>query len=40
VRLLHDRAKTHASFDDPYLVSQAGLVPVMTLAQWAGLAGR
>src|SRR6202789_2184379 len=30
-------AKTHASFDDPNLVSHAGLVPVMALAQRAGL---
>jgi len=39
VRLLHGLARTHASFDDPNLVSRAGLVPVMTLAQRAGLAG-
>jgi hypothetical protein len=39
VRLLHDLARTHASFDDPDLVSRAGLVPVMALAQRAGLAG-
>lgn len=38
MRLLHDLAKTHASFDDPNLVSQAGLVPVMALAQRCGLA--
>jgi Transposase DDE domain group 1 len=38
VRLLHDPAKTHASFDDPNLVSRAGLVPVMALAQRCGLA--
>jgi hypothetical protein len=37
VRLLHSLAKTHASFDDPNLVSRAGLVPVMALAQRAGL---
>jgi hypothetical protein len=37
VRLLHSLAKTHASFDDPNLVSHAGLVPVMALAQRAGL---
>ncbi|SRR5260221_9171803 len=30
-------AKTHASFDDPNLVSHAGLVPVMALAERAGL---
>jgi len=38
VRLLHSLAKTHASFDDPNLVSHAGLVPVMALAERAGLA--
>ena len=38
MRLLHELAKIHASFDDPHLVSQAGLVPVMALAQRAGLA--
>jgi hypothetical protein len=38
VRLLHELAKTHASFDDPNLVSRAGLVPVMALAERAGLA--
>jgi len=38
VRLLHSLAKTQASFDDPNLVSQAGLVPVMALAERAGLA--
>jgi hypothetical protein len=37
VRLLHSLVKTHASFDDPNLVSHAGLVPVMALAQRAGL---
>jgi hypothetical protein len=35
--LLHELAKIHASFDDPNLVSRAGLVPVMALAQRAGL---
>jgi hypothetical protein len=39
VRLLHELAKIHATFDDPHLVSQAGLVPVMALAQRAGLGG-
>jgi Transposase DDE domain group 1 len=39
VRLSHDPGKTHASFDDPNLVSRAGLVPVMALAERAGLAG-
>src|SRR2546421_4797974 len=38
VRLLHGVAKIHATFDDPNLVSRAGLVPVMALAQRAGLA--
>jgi hypothetical protein len=38
VRLSHDPGKTHASFDDPNLVSRAGLVPVMALAGRAGLA--
>ena len=38
MRLLHGLAKIHATFDDPNLVSRAGLVPVMALAQRAGLA--
>ena len=38
MRLLHDLAKIHGTFDDPNLVSRAGLVPVMALAQRAGLA--
>jgi len=37
VQLLRDLAKTRASFDDPNLVSRAGLVPVMALAGRAGL---
>ena len=37
MRLLHSLAKTHASFDDPNLVSHAGLLPVMALAERAGL---
>jgi hypothetical protein len=37
--LLHGLARTQASFDDPNLVSRAGLVPVMALAHRAGLAG-
>ena len=37
MRLLHSLAKTHAMFDDPNLVSHAGLVPVMALAERAGL---
>jgi hypothetical protein len=36
--LLHTLAKTRASFDDPNLVSHAGLVPVMALAERACLA--
>ena len=39
MRLLHSLARTSASFDDPNLVSHAGLVPVMALAQRAGLGG-
>jgi len=35
--LFHDPAKISASFDDPNLVSRAGLVPVMALAERAGL---
>ena len=38
MRLLHGLAKIHATFDDPNLVSRAGLVPVVALAQRAGLA--
>ena len=38
MRLSHDPGKTHASFDDPHLVSRAGLVPVAALAERAGLA--
>jgi hypothetical protein len=39
VRLLHSLARTRAAFDDPNLVSMAGLVPVMALAERAGLPG-
>ena len=39
MRLSHAAAKTRASFDDRNLVSQAGLVPVMALAERAGLPG-
>jgi hypothetical protein len=39
VRLLHDPLKISACFDDPNLVSRAGLVPVMSLAERAGLGG-
>jgi hypothetical protein len=37
VQLLHALARTSAEFDDPNLVSHAGLVPVMALAERAGL---
>ena len=37
MRLLHGLAKIDVRFDDPHLVSQAGLVPVMALARRAGL---
>ena len=37
MRLLHELVKTCATFDDPHLVSQAGLVPVMAVAERAGL---
>ena len=38
MRLLHVPGRTHASFDDPNLVSRAGLVPVVALAERCGLA--
>ena len=38
MRLSHARAAITARFDDPNLVSCAGLVPVMALAQRCGLA--
>jgi hypothetical protein len=37
--LCHDPAKISASFDDPNLVSRAGLVPVVALAEWVALGG-
>jgi len=37
VQLLHALAKTSAAFDDPNLVASAGLVPLMALADRAGL---
>ena len=37
MRLSHTLARTSAAFDDPNLVSHAGLVPVMALAGRAGL---
>jgi len=39
MRLSHTRAAIAVSFDDPNLVSAAGLVPVMRLAAAAGLGG-
>jgi hypothetical protein len=38
VKLSHTRSATSAVFDDPNLVSAAGLVPVLALAERAGLA--
>jgi hypothetical protein len=37
VKLSHTLPATSAVFDDPNLVSSAGLVPVLTLADRAGL---
>src|SRR5260370_4085788 len=37
MRLSHDPLKTSARFDDPNIVSRAGLVPVMSLAERAGV---
>jgi hypothetical protein len=37
MRSSRDPMRTGASFDDPNLVSRAGLVPVMSLAERAGL---
>ncbi|HYB39030.1 MAG TPA: hypothetical protein VEF72_27085 [Mycobacterium sp.] len=37
MQLLHAAGKTHARFDDPSLVSHAGLVPAMRLAELVGL---
>src|SRR6187549_2778276 len=39
MQLCHTRAATSVRFDDPNLVSAAGLVPVLALADAAGLAG-
>ena len=39
MRLSHDPLRISASFDDPNLVSRAGLVPVMSLAERARLGG-
>jgi hypothetical protein len=38
VKLSHTRSAVSAVFDDPNLVSAAGLVPVLALAETAGLA--
>src|SRR6266852_5131113 len=40
MRLSHEPLKISACFDDPDLVSRAGLVPVMSLAGLYGLARR
>lgn len=37
MRLLHELAKIRATFDDPHMVSQATLIPLMVLAQQANL---
>ena len=37
MRLSHTLPETSVAFDDPNLVSAAGLVPVMALADQAGL---
>jgi hypothetical protein len=37
MRLLHTAAKTGTSFDDPNLVSYAGLVPAVRLVENVGL---
>jgi len=37
MQLSHTRPVTSAVFDDPNLVSAAGLVPLVKLAQTAGL---
>jgi DDE family transposase len=39
MQLSHDPVRISASFDDPNLVSRAGLVPAMALAERAGLGG-
>ena len=39
MRLSHDPLRISASFDDSNLVSRVGLVPVMSLAERAGLGG-
>ena len=39
MRLSHSLARTSAVFDDPNLVSHGGLLPVMALAERAGLPG-
>jgi hypothetical protein len=39
VRLLHSLARTRAVFDDPNLLPNAGLAPLLALADGAGLPG-
>jgi hypothetical protein len=39
MRLLHTAARTRATFGDPNLVSHAGLVPAVRLAENVGLEG-
>lgn len=39
MQLLHALARTSTAFDDPNLVAHAGLVPLMALAERAGLPG-
>lgn len=39
MRLLHAASRTQASFDDPNLISRAGLVPLARLAERVGLEG-
>ena len=39
MRLQHIAGRARASFDDPNLVSCAGLVPVLRLAEWCDLHG-
>lgn len=39
MQLLHAASRTSAQFDDPNLVSRAGLVPAVRLAENVGLEG-
>ncbi len=38
MQVSHSPSQVDAVFDDPNLVSCAGVAPVMALAQWCGLA--